>query len=136
MKAGVRSKRAGPVLIVEYNPINLKLLKLLLTVEGYEVHVATDAEQALELLKKLRPALILMDIQLPGMDGLELARKIKSRRSHRQVIIVAITAYAMKGDEEKALSAGFDDYVLKPIDTRSLPGLIARYLEGQEAHAK
>lgn len=132
----MRSKRAGPILVVEDNPINLKLLKLLLTVEGYDVHVATDAEHALELLKKLRPALILMDIQLPGMDGLELARKIKARRSHRQVIIVAITAYAMKGDEEKALSAGFDDYVLKPIDTRSLPGLIARYLDRQEAHTK
>lgn len=122
--------KEGPILVVEDNPVNLKLLKLLLTVEGFDVRVATDAEQALDVLRDIKPSLILMDIQLPGMDGMELTRLIRADESMRDIIIVAITAYAMKGDEEKARSAGFDGYVLKPIDTRSLPRTVAEFLAG------
>jgi len=116
------------VLIVDDNAMNLKLARVLLTTEGYEVRVATDAEEAVTILSEFHPRLILMDIQLPGMDGLELMRRLKSDASHRKVIILAMTAYAMKGDEEKARAAGADGYITKPIDTRALPEILAHYL--------
>jgi two-component system, cell cycle response regulator DivK len=117
-----------PILIVDDNPHNLKLARVLLVGEGYEVRTATDAEQALELLDSYQPRLILMDLQLPGMDGLELTRRLKSDRTRRDIIVVALTAYAMKGDEEKARAAGCDDYVSKPIDTEALPRIVAGHL--------
>ena len=117
-----------PILIVDDNPINLKLLKVLMTVEGYEVRTATDAEEALNVLNSFTPALILMDIQLPGIDGLELTRKLKANPAYRDTIILAVTAYAMKGDDAKAIAAGCDGYITKPIDTQTLPKLIADYL--------
>lgn len=117
-----------PILIVDDNPINLKLVKVLLTVEGYDVQTAMDANEALEILKTFRPQLILMDLQLPGMDGLELTRKLKTDSSLKDAAILAVTAYAMKGDEEQALAAGCDGYITKPIDTKNLPGVIAGYL--------
>jgi len=120
-----------PILIVDDNPINLKLIRVLLAGEGYEVRTAAAAEEALDLLKDFRPRLILMDIQLPGMDGLELTRRIKADPATQKTSILALTAYAMKGDEEKALAAGCDGYITKPIDTRALPGLIAEHLNRQ-----
>ena len=116
------------ILIVEDNPINLKLVHVLLTKEGYEVKAATDAEEAQAMLKDIHPALILMDIQLPGMDGLELTRLLKANPETKDILIVALTAYAMQGDEEKALEAGCDDYITKPIDIRSLTSTIAKHL--------
>ncbi|HEV3459523.1 MAG TPA: response regulator [Thermoanaerobaculia bacterium] len=123
-----------PILIVDDNPANLKLARVMLSAEGYEVRVAVDAEEALALLDGFRPRLILMDLQLPGMDGLTLTRRLKGDPATRDVVILALTAYAMKGDEEKALLAGCDGYVTKPIDTRTLPLVIARVLaaQGQE----
>jgi CheY-like chemotaxis protein len=123
-----------PILIVDDNPANLKLARVMLSAEGYEVRVAVDAEEALALLDGFRPRLILMDLQLPGMDGLTLTRRLKDDPATRDVVILALTAYAMKGDEEKALLAGCDGYVTKPIDTRTLPLVIARVLaaQGQE----
>ena len=117
-----------PILIVDDNPQNLKLARVLLSGEGYEVRTATDAESALELLATFHPRLILMDIQLPGMDGLELTRRLKADPARRDIVIIALTAYAMKGDDVKALAAGCDDYVPKPIDTDALPALVARHL--------
>lgn len=117
-----------PILIVDDNPTNLKLARVMLAAEGYEVRVAVDAEEALALLAGYRPRLILMDLQLPGMDGLTLTRRLKDDPATRNVAILALTAYAMKGDEEKALRAGCDGYVTKPIDTRTLPLEIARCL--------
>jgi CheY-like chemotaxis protein len=117
-----------PILIVDDNPVNLKLGRVLLAAEGYEVRTAVDAEAALEVLGKWRPRLILMDIQLPGMDGLELTRRLKADTATRGIVILALTAYAMKGDEEKALAVGCDGYLAKPIDTRVLSGIIAGYL--------
>ena len=116
------------ILIVDDNPTNLKLVRILLQGEGYDARTATDAEEALELLKSFHPCLILMDVQLPGMDGLELTRRLKANADTREIIIVGLTAYAMKGDEQKVLAAGCDGYVSKPIDTRSLPRLVAEYL--------
>lgn len=119
---------SNPILIVDDNSINLKLIKVMLSLEGYNVRTATDAKSALEVLAHFTPELILMDIQLPGMDGLELTRQLKANPKYQDVIILAITAYAMKGDEEKALNAGCDGYIAKPINTQTLPTLIKVYL--------
>lgn len=116
------------VLVVDDNLTNLKLIEYLLQARGYEVITAFDAEAALAAVQAQRPSLVLMDLQLPGMDGLELTRKLKADRATRGILIVAVTAYAMKGDEERALEAGCDGYIAKPIDTRTLPGLIEALL--------
>jgi len=118
-----------PILVVEDNPINLKLMKVLLTAEGYEVFVSTNAEEALNILSKVRPSLILMDIQLPSMDGLELTRKLKADSNYQKIPIIAITAYAMKNDEEKAISAGCNGYIAKPIDVTKFSKTIEKYLK-------
>jgi CheY-like chemotaxis protein len=118
----------APILIVDDNAANLKLARVLLTGEGYDVRTANDAEAALEVLETFQPRLILMDVQLPGMDGLELTRRLKLDPARRDIIILAFTAYAMKGDEEKALAAGCDGYVTKPIDLETLSTTVARYL--------
>lgn len=118
------------VLIVDDNPTNLKLVAYLVKASGYDVATANDAESAVAAIAAHPPRLILMDLQMPGVDGLELTRRLKSDPGTREIKIIAVTAYAMKGDEEKALAAGCDDYVTKPIDTRALPQLIARHLQG------
>ena len=117
------------VLIVEDNPMNMKLARVLLIGEGYEVRTAAHALEALDVLKEWRPHIILMDIQLPGIDGLELTRRLKADSTTAQIIIIGLTAYAMKGDEERILAAGCDAYIAKPIDTRTLPGVIEMLIE-------
>ena len=107
------------IFIIDDHPVNLELAKVLLVLEGYEVHTAGDAESALLLLPDLRPDLILMDVQLPGMDGLELARRLKADPVHKNARIVALTAYAMKGDEEKALAAGCKAFPRPPPRSRA-----------------
>ena len=104
------------ILLVEDNPVNRRLAVFLLRAQGYEVHEATTALEALGMLEKERPDLIVMDIQLPGMDGLEVTRKIKAQPATADIPIIAVTSYAMKGDREKALAAGCVGYVTKPID--------------------
>ena len=121
---------ADRVLIVDDNPTNLKLVAYLVKAQGYEVETASDAEAAVASIAARRPHLILMDLQLPGIDGLELTRRLKADPATREIKVIAVTAYAMKGDHEKALAAGCDDYVTKPIDTRALPQVIARHLQG------
>ncbi len=116
------------ILIVDDNPLNLKLTRLLLLGEGYQVRTAGDANQALDLIAAARPDLILMDIQLPDIDGLELTRRLKADPATRDIVVLALTAYAMLGDEAKARAAGCDGYIAKPIDTRTLAGVIAGYL--------
>ena len=117
------------ILIVDDNPVNMKLIRILLTGEGYDTRTAADAQEALNVLQEFSPRLILMDIQLPGMDGLELTRRLKANPATRDITILGLTAYAMKGDKEKILAAGCDGYIPKPIDTRTLPGVISHYLE-------
>lgn len=116
------------VLVVDDNPANLALVSFLLGKRGYEIACATGAEQALDLLRTFRPRLILMDLQMPGMDGFALTRRLKADPPTREIVIVAVTAYAMTGDEQKARDAGCDAYIPKPIDTRTLPTLVATYL--------
>ena len=95
-----------PILIVDDTPVNLKLTRILLVNEGYKVSTAASAEEALELLRSYHPRLILADIQLPGMDGLEMTRQIKGDERTRDITVVALTAFAMKGDEQRAIAAG------------------------------
>lgn len=116
------------VLIVDDNPTNLKLVTFLVKAAGYEVDTAQDADSAQAAIKANRPKLILMDLQLPGVDGLELTRRLKADPATSAIKIIAVTAYAMKGDQEKAIAAGCDDYVTKPVDTRALPQLIAKHI--------
>ncbi len=116
------------ILIVDDNPSNMKLVSFLLSNRGYDVLTASDATQALAILQRERPRLVLMDLQMPGMDGFELTRRVRAEESTRDTIIIAVTAFAMAGDEERARRAGCDGYITKPIDTRRLPGLIEGYL--------
>lgn len=117
------------ILVVDDNPANATLVSFLLQRSGYDVRTAADAAQALAAVDEFAPRLILMDVQLPGMDGLTLTRRLKADRKTEGIVVVALTAYAMKGDEERARAAGCDGYVSKPIDTRTLPGLVAELLE-------
>lgn len=117
------------ILVVEDNDRNRRLLKILLKAKGYEVIEATTGEEAMNCLRDQMPDLVLMDIQLPNMDGLALTRKIKSEAKTSGIPIIAVTAYAMKGDKKRILEAGCDAYISKPIDTRELPLLIANVLE-------
>jgi two-component system, cell cycle response regulator DivK len=121
------------VLIVDDNAANLKLARVLLEREGYVVRTATDAENALQILTTFTPRIILMDIQLPGMDGLELTRHLKADAATRDILILALTAYAMVGDEEKARAAGCDGYITKPIDIDLLPEIIAQHINSTGA---
>ena len=117
-------KRGPMVLVIDDDPANLKLARVLLLSEGYDVQAAPDAEAALEVLQTVRPRLILTDIQLPGMDGLELTRRLRRDPMWGDTAIVALTAYAIAGDEEAAQAAGCDGYITKPLDPDTFPGLL------------
>ncbi len=116
------------ILIVDDNPTNLKLAASVLECEGYSVLRATNAAEAQVILSRTTPELILMDIQMPGMDGLTLTRLLKADAAYREIPIVALTSFAMKGDEQKAREAGCDGYITKPIDTRKLPAQVVEFL--------
>lgn len=116
------------ILVVEDNDRNRRLIRIILKAKGYEVVEAGTAEEAIVHLKNEPIALILMDIQLPEMDGLELTQNIKKDPDTKDIPIIALTAYAMKGDREKFLAAGCDGYISKPIDTRELPKVIMKFL--------
>jgi CheY-like chemotaxis protein len=117
------------ILVVEDNPVNLKLVCDILECDGHEIQRAVDAEEALEKVRTSRAELILMDLGLPGMDGLALTRILKADAATRQIPIIALTAFAMKGDDVKAFEAGCDGYISKPIDTRALPQQVSKFLE-------
>src|SRR5687768_9285457 len=119
------------ILLVEDNPVNRRLAEFLLRSQGYHVRAATNALEAFEILEKERPDLIVMDIQLPGMDGLEAARKLKQQRGTADIPVVAVTSYAMKGDREKALAAGCVGYVTKPIDKNTFIQEVAAHLSNK-----
>ena len=122
---------SGSVLIVDDNPTNLKLARVVLSAEGLDVRTAVSAEEALRVLESFTPRLILMDVQLPGLDGLELTRQLKADPQRSDIIVLALTAYAMKGDMEKALAAGCDGYMSKPIDPGTLCAVVERHLQAQ-----
>jgi len=116
------------VLVIEDNEMNMKLVRSLLQIGKYSVLEAIDAENGIQLAREHHPDLILMDIQLPGMDGLTATREIKSDPAVKDISIVALTSYAMQGDEEKARDAGCAGYIAKPIDTRSFLETVGQFL--------
>jgi len=126
--------RQSTILVVDDNATNLKLVSDLLEFEGYHILKAIDAEQARDVIRRSPPALILMDIALPGMDGLTLTRMLKADEKTRHIVIVALTAFAMKGDDQKALAAGCDGYITKPIDTRVIGSQVAEFLQQSRTH--
>ncbi len=115
-------------MVVEDNPTNLKLTIDLLELEGFEVCACVDAMEALEKLKDFRPDLVLTDIGLPGIDGYQLAHTLRLQETTKHLIIVALTAFAMKEDKKKVLDAGCDGYIAKPIDTRQFGKTIQGFL--------
>jgi CheY-like chemotaxis protein len=117
------------VLVVDDNATNLKLVRFILKRVACVVREATDATSALAVVAEAPPSLILMDVQLPGMDGLTLTKLIKSKAETRSVPIIAVTAAAMRGDEQRALDAGCDAYVTKPIDTNLLVRLVEQFMQ-------
>ena len=117
------------ILLVDDNIDNLLVTQILLESEGFAVRTAEDAPQALDILATFQPDLILMDIQLPGMDGLELTGRLRRNPAFHKLPIIALSAYAMYGDEENALAAGCDGYITKPIDTRTFVPVVRKYLK-------
>ncbi len=116
------------ILIVEDNPQNMRLTEMILRAKHYILLKAVDGEEGLEVATKEHPDLIIMDIQLPKMNGLEVTRKLRENPVFQHTPIIGVTAYAMKGDEEKIIQAGCDTYIPKPIDTRKFPEVIAEML--------
>jgi len=125
----------GKILLVEDNPVNRRLAEFLLRSAGYQVREAATAQEAFELLKVDRPDLIVMDIQLPGMDGLEATKKIKEEPATRDIPVVAVTSYAMKGDRENALAAGCVGYITKPVDKATFVREIAEHISNKTRRA-
>lgn len=117
------------ILILDDHPVNLELAKLVLKLEGYDVHTVDDPLSFERVLSETNPDLVLMDIRLPGVDGLELTRRLRADSRFRDTVVVAFTAYAMKGDRESALAAGCNGYIVKPIDTRTFPAQVAAFLK-------
>src|SRR5271157_890873 len=121
------------VLVVDDAPVNLKLTDILLRKEGYKVHTVPDAEEALRVLRNFHPNVMLVDIQLPGMSGLELTKRVKQDPRTSDMIVIALTACAMREDQERAIAAGCDGYITKPIDTHTLGPRIREHLDGRAA---
>lgn len=122
--------KTSTILVVEDNDLNMKLVRSLLHLGNFEVLEAKDAEAGINVARQNLPDLILMDIQLPGIDGLEATRNIRQDPVLSSIPVVALTSYAMQGDEEKAKLAGCTGYVAKPIDTRSFLDVISGFLNG------
>jgi len=123
----------GTILYIEDNEQNYYLVNVLLNTRGYEVHWARDGQEGIDKAAQSRPDLILLDIQLPVMDGYEVARRLRSNPELSKIPIVAVTSYAMTGDREKALSAGCTGYIEKPIDPDTFPAQIDIYFPGTDA---
>jgi two-component system cell cycle response regulator DivK len=120
------------ILVVEDNERNLKLVRDVLQFAGYEVISARSGEQGVALAREQAPDLVLMDLQLPAMDGTEALRMLRDDPLTREIPIVAVTAFAMKNDRERALDAGFDSYLEKPISVRAFPELVRGFLDRKE----
>ena len=116
------------VLVVEDNALNLKLIRDVLEHAGFTVLVATSGEEGVDVATRGGLDLVLMDLQLPGIDGTEAMRRIRAHPGSRELPVVAVTAFAMRADREQVSSAGFDGYIEKPISTRALPEVVRRYV--------
>jgi len=123
---------AHRVLVVDDNEMNVELAKFVLETDGFEVESAVDAIEALERIPEFLPDLILMDIQMPGMDGLELTRLLKADPARKGILIVAFTAYAMRGDEARMRAAGCDGYLSKPIDAPTFAARVRSFLTNSD----
>jgi two-component system, cell cycle response regulator DivK len=123
------------ILIVEDNPRNLKLVRDILRHLGYGTLEAENAEDGIELARSHRPELILMDVQLPGMDGVDALARLRADPDTAALVVVAFTAFAMKKDRERFLSAGFDGYLEKPLDVRQFPSQVSAFLADANAGA-
>ena len=121
------------ILIVEDNENNRSLFRDILTFHGHEVSVASDGQEGVALARQLMPDLILMDIQMPGMDGMSAGCILKGDPLTRGLKVIALTSFAMQGDEQKFLAAGFDGYLSKPISTRELPIQVQKWLKEKSA---
>ncbi|MFG1931489.1 response regulator [Mycobacterium sp. NPDC048908] len=119
------------ILVVEDNPLNLKLVRDVLSFAGFDVVEAQSGEEGLRIARETPPDLVLMDLQLPGIDGTETLRRLRRDTLAPHVPVVAVTALAMTEDKERAAQAGFDGYVEKPISVRALPGQIEAFLRGR-----
>ena len=120
------------ILIVEDDPRSLKMIQMTLRPYGYSLLEATDGEEALKVARSDKPDLIIMDLRLPKVSGLEVTRQLRQMSDFSHIAIIAITAYAMKRDREMVIESGCDAYLSKPIDTRELPGVIAELLSGRK----
>ena len=116
------------ILVIEDQEDNRQIVRDLVTASGYELIEATTGEEGLEVAARERPDLILMDIQLPGIDGYEVTSRIKANPKLRKIPIIAVTSYALSGDDKKAFAAGCDSYVTKPYSPRLLLAKIREYL--------
>ena len=118
------------ILVVEDNPLNLKLIRDVLEFQGFDVITAQSGEEGVAVASTSSPDLVLMDLQLPGIDGHEALQRIRADPRCHKVPVVAVTAFAMKDDVERAEAAGFDGYIAKPISVRALPRQLAKFLSG------
>jgi len=116
------------ILVIEDNEHNRILVRQILTPLGYDILEAEDGLTGLEMARVHMPALILVDIQMPVMNGFMVIRELRNDPELMKIKVIAVTSFAMKGDREKALRAGFDEYVTKPIDTRKFPELVKQVL--------
>lgn len=116
------------ILLIENNEQNLMLMRDILIYQGYEVIEANNGEEGVRIARELKPDVILMDIQMPVMDGFTAIKILRDDPVTKNIKIIGVTSYAMKGDREKILASGFDAYVSKPINTRQLPELVKKYL--------
>jgi two-component system cell cycle response regulator DivK len=119
---------AETILVVDDNEANLRLINAVLKTRGYDLLEARSGEAALEMLAAQRPSLVLMDVQMPGLSGIDVARTIRAMPALAELPLVAITAMAMKGDREAIMAAGFNDYLAKPYKMGELLALVARWL--------
>jgi len=117
------------ILIVDDNPQNRQLAGDILTFHGYAVTVASDGLEGVVLAERLHPDLVLLDIQMPGLDGFAALIRLRENPATRGMKVIALTALAMQGDRERILAAGFDGYLSKPVNSRELPRAVARLLE-------
>jgi len=124
---------AAKVLVVEDNSQNRLLMVDILTCHGFEVLEARDGEEGIQIAREKKPDLILLDMQMPVMDGIQAAKLLKQDPETRSIKILAVTSFAMKGDRERILAAGADEYIAKPINTRELPRIVKKMLGIEDA---
>lgn len=116
------------ILIVEDIPMNRKLIRDILIYYGYEIIEAENGEKAVRIAREQKPDLIIMDLQMPLMNGFEAIKILRSDPATKDITVIAVTSFAMAGDREKVLAAGFDDYISKPLNTRELPEMVKKLL--------